>query len=72
MKAIIKTNDEESFYSLIQFLKAMHFNVETKDEKKVIHGSANKNDFRDAENFWNSISIDMSNFKFNREEAYER
>jgi len=33
MEATIKTNDKNAFNSLIQFLKSMNFEVETKEEK---------------------------------------
>ena len=34
MEAIIRTNDKDAFKSLVQFLKSLHFEVETKDIKK--------------------------------------
>jgi hypothetical protein len=34
--------------------------------------NSTENDFEDAMKFFDSIQIDMSNFKFNREEANER
>lgn len=35
MEAIIRTNDKNAFNSLIQFLKSLQFEVETKNEKKT-------------------------------------
>ena len=72
MEAIIRTNDKNLFNSLIQFLKTLHLQVETKEEKKTKSSSKSKKDFNEAVKFWNSINVDMSNFKFNREDAYER
>ncbi len=34
--------------------------------------TTNTKDFSDAETFFNKFQIDMSNFKFNRDEANER
>lgn len=34
MKAIIRTDDVNAFNSLVQFLKTLHFDVETKNERK--------------------------------------
>ncbi len=72
MEAIIRTNDKEAFNSLVQFLKTLNFEVETKEKKKASAKSHKQNDFSEAVKFWNSIQVDMSNFKFDREEANER
>lgn len=72
MEAIIRTNDNNLFDSLVPFLKSLHITVETKEEKKEKPVSKTKNNFNEAVKFWNSFSIDMSHFKLNREDAYER
>ena len=36
MEAIIRTKDKNAFNSLVQFLKSLHFEVETKEEKKSV------------------------------------
>ena len=77
MEATIKTNDKNLFKSLLQFLKSLDFEVETKEEKPMDLKSkkaVNKKKRTDKEirEFYNSMRVDMSNYKFNREEANER
>ena len=72
MEAIIRTNDSEAFNSLVLFLKTLHFEVETKKEKSMAVKIQKRKDFSKAVKFWNSFSVDMSNFKLNREDAYQR
>ncbi|MEI6488908.1 MAG: hypothetical protein WCP52_08095 [Bacteroidota bacterium] len=77
MEANIKTNDKNLFKSLLQFLKSLDFEIETKEEKPMELKSkkaANKKKRTDKEirEFYNSMRVDMSNYKFNREEANER
>lgn len=36
MEAIIRTNDKNAFNSLVQFLKSLHFEVETKKDRKPV------------------------------------
>ena len=43
------------------------------DEEWIETNAAVKNDaFEEAETFFNSVNLDFSNFKFNRDEANER
>ena len=72
MEAIIRTNDKTMFDSLLLFLKSVHITVETKKEIKSIPITKSKKDFNEAVKFWRSLKVDMSSFKFNREDAYER
>jgi len=72
MEAIIRSNDKDAFNSLVQFLKTLNFEVETKGKKKVAVKSNKETDFSEAVKFWNSNKVNMSKFKLNREEAYER
>jgi len=77
MEANIKTNDKNLFKSLLQFLKSLDFEVETKEEKSMELKSkkaVNKKKRTDKEirEFYNSMRVDMSNYKFNRDEANER
>ncbi len=72
MEAIIRTNDKNAFKSLVQFLKSLNFEVETKNSKQKMMQSGEKTDFEDAVKFWNSNTVNMSKFKLNREDAYER
>ncbi len=72
MEAIIRTNDRNAFNSLVQFLKTLNFEVETKEEKSSTIKSKKQKKFNEAVKFWNSFSIDMSNFKLDREDAYQR
>ena len=72
MEAIIRTNDSNAFNSLVLFLKTLHFEVETKKGKSNTVKSRKQKDFSEAVKFWRSLKVDMSNFKFNREDAYER
>lgn len=72
MEAIIRTNDRNTFNSLVQFLKSLHIEVETKREKNNMTKSQKQKKIAEAIKFWNSFSIDMSNFKLNREDAYQR
>jgi hypothetical protein len=72
MEATIRTNDKDAFKSLIQFLKTLNFEVETKNKKQKTIKVSKKNNFSEAVKFWNSNAVNMSKFKLNREEAYER
>jgi len=72
MEAIIRTNDRNAFNSLIRFLRSFNFEIETKEEKRKLSKTKKQNNFSDAVKFWNSNSVDMSKFKLNREDAYER
>ena len=78
MEAIIRTNDKNLFNSLIQFLKTLHLQVETVKTKKkpdlIKKPRNNKDKYRweNAKEFFAKHQIDLSNFKFNREEANER
>ena len=72
MEAIIRTNDRNLFDSLLLFLKSLHIAVETKEEIKFIPITKSNNDFNEAVKFWRTLKVDMSGFKFNREDAYER
>ncbi len=77
MEAIIKTNNKTLFKSLLRFLKSLDINVETKEEKvngikmtKQPHLKT-KSD-KEIKSFYNSIRVDMSHYKFDRNEANER
>jgi len=35
MEATIRTNDSSAFYSVVQFLKSLHFTVEAKQEMTI-------------------------------------
>ncbi|MEI6489542.1 MAG: hypothetical protein WCP52_11310 [Bacteroidota bacterium] len=72
MEAIIRTNDKNAFKSLIQFLKSMNFEVETKNTKQSVVKPTKEDNFSEAVKFWDSNAVNMSKFKLNREEAYER
>ena len=72
MVAIIRTNDKNLFESLLSFLKSLHITIETKEEIKSIPITKSKKDFNEAVKFWKSLKVDMSNFRFSREDAYER
>ena len=77
MEAIIRTNDRNAFNSLVQFLKTLHFEVETKKEKSnavkpKIQFIGRKKTDEGIRAFYDSIRIDMSNFKFDRDKANER
>lgn len=69
MEAIIRTNDKNAFNSIIRFLKTFHFEVETKEETGKQSKTKKQKDFSEAVKFWNLNSVDMSNFKLNREDA---
>lgn len=72
MEAIIRTNDRNLFDSLLLFLKSLHITVETKESIKSKPIAKNKKKIDEAVKFWRSQKVDMSSFKFNREDAYER
>ena len=77
MEAIIKTDDQEIFKALVQFLRSLNIDVNTNDKKstqpvnKVINSSGDN---------WDELLEFISKhrkklpdgFKFNREEAHER
>ena len=69
MEAIIRTNDKNTFNSLIQFLKTLHFEIETREETKtpIIERKTKKQNIR-----FNSLLIKTKGIKFNRDEANER
>ena len=77
MEAIIRTNNRNTFNSLIQFLKTLNFEVETRNEKSDAvkfqkQLKCRKKTDKEIHAFYNSIRIDMSNFKFDRDAANER
>ena len=76
MEATINLEDRKTFQALVMFLRSINIDVAIKKEKmlkeKTSLNKPKKNSLSDAVKFWNSINIDMSNFKMNREEAYER
>ena len=76
MEAIIKTNNKNLFKSLLRFLKSLDINVELKDEKaksiKRNNGLLKQKSDKEIREFYDSIRVDMSKYKFNREEANER
>ena len=69
MEAIIRTNDRNTFNSLVQFLKTLHFEVETREETKtrIIGIKTQKQNIR-----FNSLCLKTKGIKFNRDEANER
>ena len=76
MEATIKTNNKNLFKSLLRFLKSLDINVELKDEKTNeltrIKGLKKQKSDKEIKAFYDSIRVDMSKYKFNREEANER
>ncbi len=76
MEATINIDDRKTFQSLVHFLRSLNIDVSTKKEKELKERTSliipEKDSLSEAVKFWNSINIDMSNFKMNREEAYER
>ena len=77
MEAIIKTNDKNLFQTVLNYLKSLHITVETKKEKSDSTSPQKMFKFKkktdeEIHAFYDSIRIDMSKFKFNREEANER
>jgi hypothetical protein len=69
---IVRTSNRNRLRSLIQFLRTLDFQVETKEEQKEAASGKTKTNFNEAVKFWRSLKVDMSGFKFNREDAYER
>ncbi len=77
MEAIFKTDDKNLFQTVLNYLKSLHITVETKKEKSDTAAPQKQSKLKKKTDeqihaFYDSIRIDMSKFKFNRDEANER
>ena len=77
MEAIIRTENKTLFEALLQFLKSLNITIEAKEKidrtakypKQLIFRKKTDEEIRA---FYDSIRIDMSHYKFNRDRANER
>lgn len=61
----LEIKDDKELAILSSFLKLLNVKI-LRQEKKIEHP------LQEAINFYNGIAVDLTNFKFNREEANER